>query len=83
MTRIFGLLPLVAFLLAACWVASESGEAPDPVISFGTAADSVDSNTPGLPSGGPAPLYADTLVDSDMDADVVVVGYVVVDSTGA
>ena len=68
MFRQLGLLPLIAILFTACWVASESGEAPEPVISFGVA---------------PSPLFADTLVDSDIDADVVVVGYLVVDSTGA
>jgi len=61
------LLPLIALLLTACWVASESGEAPEPVIS----------------QSAPSPLFADHLVDSDMDADVVVVGYLVVDSSGA
>ena len=68
MFRSLVLLPLAALLLSACWIASESGEAPAPVISFGVA---------------PSPLFADTLVDSDIDADVVVVGYLVVDSTGA
>ena len=67
-SRLPVLLPLIALLLTGCWVASESGEAPEPVISFEPA---------------PSPLFADTLVDSDMDADVVVVGYLVVDSTGA
>ncbi len=68
MSRLLVLFPLIALLLTACWVASESGEAPEPVISFGVA---------------PSPLLADTLVDSDIDADVVVVGYLVVDSAGA
>ena len=67
MFRSLVLLPLVALLLSACWIASESGEAPEPVIS----------------EPAPSPLFADTLVDSDMDADVVVVGYLVVDSVGA
>ena len=66
MSRLVGLLPLIAILFTACWVASESGEAPEPVIS-----------------AVPSPLFADTLFDSDMDADVVVVGNLVVDSAGA
>ena len=64
MSRLLGLLPLFALLLTACWVASESGEAPEPVVSF-------------------SPLFVDALVESDIDADVVVVGYLVVDSAGA
>ncbi len=67
MLRSLVLLPVLALLLTACWIASESGEAPEPVIS----------------EPAPSPLFADTLFDSDMDADVVVVGYLVVDSSGA
>ena len=78
MSRLLVLLPALTLVLTACWVASESGEAPTPVITLGVATE-----TPDLPGQAGAPLYADTLIDSDMDADVVVVGYVLIDSSGA
>lgn len=78
MSRLLVLLPLLTLVLTACWVASESGEAPTPVITLGVATE-----TPDLPGQAGAPLYADTLIDSDMDADVVVVGYVLIDSSSA
>lgn len=74
MTRLLLLLPIIAPLLTACWVSSETGEAPTPVVSVSTP-------TPTGHTG--APLFADTLIGSAMDADVVVVGYVVVDASGA
>lgn len=78
MSRLFVLLPILTLVLTACWVASESGEAATPVITLGGATE-----TPNLPGHAGAPLYADTLIDSDIDADIVVVGYVVVDSKSA
>jgi hypothetical protein len=77
MSRLLVLLPVLVFVFTACWIASESGDAPDPVVTLGVATE-----TPELPGQAGAPLYADTLIDSDMDADVVVVGYVVIDSVG-
>ena len=67
MSRLLILSIVTSFLLTACWVASESGESPEPVISF-------------EPAG--SPLIADTLFDSDIDADVLVVGFLVADSVG-
>lgn len=78
MSRLLVLLPILTLVFTACWVASESGEAPTPVVTLGVATE-----TPDLAGQVGAPLYADTLVDSDMDADVVVVGYVLIDSTSA
>lgn len=74
MARLLFLQPIIFLLLTACWVASETGGEPDPVVSFGTPTATGQTN---------APLYADTLISSTMNADVVVVGYVVVDSIGA
>ncbi len=67
MSRLLILSIVTSILLTACWVASESGERPEPVISF-------------EPVG--SPLFVDTLIDSDIDADVVVVGFLVADSDG-
>ena len=78
MSRFLVLLPVLTLVLTACWVASESGEEPTPVVTLGVATE-----TPDLFGQVGAPLYADTLIDSDMDADVVVVGYVLIDSTSA
>jgi hypothetical protein len=78
MSRLLVLLPMLALVLTACWVSSESGEAPDPVVTLG-----VVTEAPDLSGQAGAPLYADTLIDSDMDADVVVAGYIVIDSNGA
>jgi hypothetical protein len=78
MSRLLVLLPVLTLIFTACWVASESGEAPDPVITLGVAIE-----TPDIPGQAGAPLYADTLIDSDMDADVVVVGYVLIDPSSA
>jgi len=67
MSRLLILSIVTSILLTACWVASESGEGPEPVISF-------------EPVG--SPLFVDTLIDSDIDADVVVIGFLVADSDG-
>lgn len=74
MRRALLLQPFIALLLTACWVSSETGEVPTPAVSFETP-------TPTGKAG--APLYSDTLIGPTMDADVVVVGYVVVDASGA
>ena len=68
MSRLFVLLPILALVLSACWIASDSGNAPDPVVTLGVATEE-----PDIPGQAGAPLYADTLIGSEMDADIVVV----------